>query len=63
MTALDPRDVTTVLDVGATIGIGALYFLTRSQKVHVELCDAGIASFAMEPTGRFGGRPFEMAPP
>lgn len=80
-----PADIKTVVDVGANIGISALYFLTRNADVRVELYEpveanveriastlrgfedrytvraeavgltAGTASFAVEPTGRYGG--------
>jgi FkbM family methyltransferase len=80
-----PRSITTVVDVGANIGISALYFLTRSPEVRVDLYEPvaenrdrlkltldgledryvvhteavgvtpGTASFAVEPTGRYGG--------
>lgn len=80
-----PKEIGTVIDIGANIGISALYFLTQNQDVRVELyepvaenvarlkmtlegledryilhaeavgVEAGTASFAVEPTGRYGG--------
>lgn len=80
-----PAHTQRVVDVGANIGISALYFLTRSRDVQVELyepvpenvdrlrvtlegfedryvlhseavgTESGTASFAVEPTGRYGG--------
>jgi FkbM family methyltransferase len=80
-----PRDISSVVDVGANIGISALYFLTRSPHVRVRLYEPvaenavrlkrnlegfeeryelmeravgtenGTVTFAVEPTGRYGG--------
>jgi FkbM family methyltransferase len=80
-----PRDISGVVDVGANIGISALYFLTRNPHVRVRLYEPvaenakrlrrnlegfeeryelleravgtenGTVTFAVEPTGRYGG--------